>query len=92
MRVVGAGDRGPERITVCSAESLQGVPDAVAPEVVEDLAGGVMVPAVDRQAEAHVAVDGVEALGLLELTGAQLVAETDSAALVPAGVRQDRRG
>ncbi len=66
--------------------------DAVAPEVVEDLAGGVMVPAVDRQAEAHVAVDGVEALAPLELVGAQLVAGTDPAALVPAGVRPDRPG
>jgi hypothetical protein len=45
----------PEWIAVHSAESPSGVSDAVAPEVVEDLAGGVMVPAVDRQAEAHVA-------------------------------------
>ena len=58
-------------------------------QVVEDLAGCLVVAVVHGEAEAEVGVDGVEAFVLLQLVRAQFVAESDAAAFVSAQVDQD---
>src|SRR4029450_10593149 len=56
-----------------------------APEVDQDLGADPVLAPVDRQAQVEVGVDGVAAL-LLEVVGAQLVGQPDTAALMPAQV------
>src|SRR3990170_4793648 len=58
------------------------------PQVEEDLHPDAVVAAVGGEAERLVGLDGVEPLCLLESVGANLVAETDAAALL-AHVHQD---
>ena len=57
-------------------------------EVDEDLRADAVLAAVDRQAELDVGVDGVVAL-VLQVVGADLVADADAAALVAAQVDDD---
>src|SRR5206468_926039 len=58
-------------------------PDLVQVEVGQDLHADPVVAAVGGEAEGFVRLDGIEAVLLLELVGAHLVAEADAPALLP---------
>src|SRR5205085_3672139 len=57
-------------------------------QVDEDVGADAVLPAVDREAQLEVGVDGVEAL-LLEAVGPQLVADADATAFMAPEVHDD---